>query len=219
MNDEIQERGDRILQAAGELFALYGYDKTTVDEIAQKAGVAKGTIYLHWESKDSLMAAVITRAIMRYVNTAIAYIKDDPLGGTVGGFVRGVMLSMRENALMRALFKTDRRVFGKFLQRHTFSLMEQRYDIFREAITRLREIGIVRAEADPELMAYIINCMSYGVINLEGSSTPPIERAIEGMTYVMQRALEAEGDGDIEAGKRIIIESFQKFKDLSFEGG
>ncbi|WP_297507274.1 TetR/AcrR family transcriptional regulator [Thermococcus sp.] len=46
---------EKLVSAAMELFARKGFDKTTVDEIVAKAGVAKGTFYLYFKSKDDLI--------------------------------------------------------------------------------------------------------------------------------------------------------------------
>ncbi len=46
---------EKLVSAAMELFAQKGFDKTTVDEIVAKAGVAKGTFYLYFKSKDDLI--------------------------------------------------------------------------------------------------------------------------------------------------------------------
>ena len=59
------EREQRILDAAANLIAHYGYDKTTVDEIAREAGVSKGAIYLHFKSKEDLFEALLLREIGR----------------------------------------------------------------------------------------------------------------------------------------------------------
>ena len=46
---------EKLVSAAMELFAKKGFDKTTVDEIVARAGVAKGTFYLYFKSKDDLI--------------------------------------------------------------------------------------------------------------------------------------------------------------------
>jgi len=53
----------RILDAAGRLFLQYGYKHTTVDDIAVEAGVAKGSIYLHFDSKETIFGTVCQRLI------------------------------------------------------------------------------------------------------------------------------------------------------------
>ncbi|MGK0347935.1 MAG: AcrR family transcriptional regulator [Myxococcota bacterium] len=50
----------RILQAATHHFLRFGYRKASISDIAKDAGVAKGTIYLYFESKNALMVAAIS---------------------------------------------------------------------------------------------------------------------------------------------------------------
>ncbi len=52
---------DAILDAAERLLGLYGYAKTTVDDIAHEAGIGKGTIYLHFHSKEEIAVSWIGR--------------------------------------------------------------------------------------------------------------------------------------------------------------
>jgi AcrR family transcriptional regulator len=49
----------RILRAAYELFLTHGYRKTSLDDIARKAEVAKGTVYLYFENKGQLLIAAV----------------------------------------------------------------------------------------------------------------------------------------------------------------
>jgi AcrR family transcriptional regulator len=52
------DKREAILQAAWSLIRHYGYSKTTIDDIARKAGVGKGTIYLYFRSKTDIMLAL-----------------------------------------------------------------------------------------------------------------------------------------------------------------
>jgi AcrR family transcriptional regulator len=52
-----------LLEAAAEVFARKGYHRTTVDEIARAIGVAKGTIYYHFENKEDLYLAIIREGV------------------------------------------------------------------------------------------------------------------------------------------------------------
>lgn len=49
----------KLLMAASELFASKGYRQTTVDQIAKKAGVAKGTFFVHFAAKDAAVASLL----------------------------------------------------------------------------------------------------------------------------------------------------------------
>jgi TetR/AcrR family fatty acid metabolism transcriptional regulator len=66
---EIQrrEREDLILQAAREVFLEKGYYESSIDEIAARVGVAKGTIYLHFASKEALVIAIVSKSINAFV--------------------------------------------------------------------------------------------------------------------------------------------------------
>ncbi|HHW09523.1 MAG TPA: TetR/AcrR family transcriptional regulator [Firmicutes bacterium] len=50
---------ERILEAAAALFAEYGYAETSMDRIAEKAEVAKGSIFYHFKNKDGLLVALV----------------------------------------------------------------------------------------------------------------------------------------------------------------
>ncbi|GCE47587.1 TetR family transcriptional regulator [Thermosporothrix hazakensis] len=70
-----QEREQLILKAAEEILLEKGYYETSMDEIAARVGIAKGTIYHHFPSKEELVAALITwniEAALREVEAVVA---------------------------------------------------------------------------------------------------------------------------------------------------
>ena len=56
---------DAILDATDRLLALFGYRKMTVEDIAAEAGIGKGTIYLHFSSKEEVVLSHIDRIVER----------------------------------------------------------------------------------------------------------------------------------------------------------
>jgi AcrR family transcriptional regulator len=56
---------DTILDATDQLLARYGYKKMTMDDLAQEVGIGKGTIYLHFSSKEEVVLSHIDRIIDR----------------------------------------------------------------------------------------------------------------------------------------------------------
>jgi TetR/AcrR family fatty acid metabolism transcriptional regulator len=64
-----EERGALILQAAEAVLAEKGYHDTSMDEIASRVGIAKGTIYLHYPSKDDLVIALFAREMTSFRQT------------------------------------------------------------------------------------------------------------------------------------------------------
>src|SRR5215813_7199669 len=60
-----EDISDLILDAADRLMARYGYRKMTMDDLAQEVGIGKGTIYLHFPSKEEVALSHIDRIIER----------------------------------------------------------------------------------------------------------------------------------------------------------
>ena len=56
-------RKNEILDVAAELFVLKGYDKTSTGDILEKTGIARGTLYYHFKSKEELLDALVDRIV------------------------------------------------------------------------------------------------------------------------------------------------------------
>ena len=62
-----QEREELILRAAEEVLLEKGYHNTSIDEIAARVGIAKGTVYLHFASKEALVFALLMRGMQKLI--------------------------------------------------------------------------------------------------------------------------------------------------------
>jgi AcrR family transcriptional regulator len=60
-----EDINDLILDAADRLLARYGYTKMTIDDLAREVGIGKGTVYLHFKSKEDVALSRIDRVIER----------------------------------------------------------------------------------------------------------------------------------------------------------
>jgi len=58
-------RQEGILAAAFAVFAAHGYEATRIDEVARRAGIAKGTIYLYFRDKEQLFRAVVRSLLQK----------------------------------------------------------------------------------------------------------------------------------------------------------
>lgn len=68
---EIDKIKESILKAAQDLFRKYGYQKTSVNEIAKKAKIAKATLYKYFDSKEILLHSILMDYIRISVNEII----------------------------------------------------------------------------------------------------------------------------------------------------
>jgi AcrR family transcriptional regulator len=74
------ERRQAIIEAALDEFIARGFTATRLDDIAKRAGVAKGTIYLHFKDKESMFEELIRTAIVPLIGRMHA---PPPIGGSV----------------------------------------------------------------------------------------------------------------------------------------
>ncbi len=61
----IHNRTELIIDAADELFARYGYERTSMDDIARHLGIGKGSIYLDFRTKEEILITILKRYVQR----------------------------------------------------------------------------------------------------------------------------------------------------------
>jgi len=74
-------RTARILEAATRLYLAYGARRTSMDDIANEAGMAKGSLYLSFKSKDELFHALIENLLRKWLASARSRLTEET--GTV----------------------------------------------------------------------------------------------------------------------------------------
>ncbi len=105
-------RESRILDAAGELLLSFGYRKVTVDDVARRAEVGKGTVYLHWSSKLELFAAVLMREVAWLTATHLEVLRSDPAEVQLHRTLRHLFLLVMRRPLARAFYTGDTELLG-----------------------------------------------------------------------------------------------------------
>jgi len=84
------ERRQAIVEAALQEFVARGFTATRLDDIAKRAGVAKGTIYLHFKDKESMFEELIRTAIVPLVGRIIS---PPPMGASIRDTIEHVALT------------------------------------------------------------------------------------------------------------------------------
>lgn len=158
-------RADAILDAASELIQRWGYNKTTVDDIARKAGVAKGTIYLHWKTRDDLFQALMARETRVITEDIQQRIANDPEGATVHGSTKHSLLATAQYPLMKAVLLRDSDMLGKWghSQQET-GAYEQRLGGYRGLLELMRKAGLVRTDMEVREQLYLLSILSIGML-------------------------------------------------------
>ena len=216
---DTDDRQEQILDAAASVIIRLGYDKTTMKDIADEAGVSRRTVYLYFKGKEELFEALLYREWLRYAQTWLETIESDPRGGTLGGFFRATMRAVNSHPLNASMMRRDRRVIGNYLRKpdNLFAWLETS-SISADFIRAMQAAGAVRPELDPEVTAHIIEVLGYGQLTITDfkppDQIPPYEAVTEAIADMMDRLLTpaagapASGapaaGGDSEAGKAVM---------------
>src|SRR5215471_16433596 len=203
-----QERADRILDAAAELIVRWGYKKTTIDDIARQAGVAKGTIYLHWKTREDLFMALLTREDLKLVEDIKQRIANDPEGSTLRGFVKQSTLALMKNPLMKAMLLNDTEMLGEYASReYNSATYAERIENYTTFLEFLRAHGIVRTDMGVREQTYILSAIWMGFLlvdpwmpdELKASDEEIAEMLANTVQYALEPRTTATGS-EIDAG-------------------
>ena len=148
------ERRQAIIEAALDEFISRGFTATRLDDVAKRAGVAKGTIYLHFKDKESMFEELIRTALVPLIGRMTA---PPPIGGSVRDAIEG----FAEN-FIREVATTRRGDIVRLIvaEGPRFPAVADFY--YREVVSRglagmraLIELGIARGEIrQPELARF-----------------------------------------------------------------
>lgn len=174
---EKQQRRDQIVSAAVSQWLEEGFDATSVAAIAQRAGVAKGTVYLYFDSKESILAEVIARYSL----------EPD---------VRGLLSSMESVAPDQAIRLLIRGVWTALLGRiEVVRLLVREITIRPEhARTFIENVVLPTNRA---LAEYLERAAERGALELEGIDSFVAARALVGALTIFVFTQKVFGGDDL----------------------
>lgn len=160
-----RERAERILDAAAALVLRWGYDKTTLDDIARVAGVAKGTLYLHWKTREELFVALLFRERSGLAAEVKRRIAEQPDGATLHGMLRHSALALMERPLLKAALLRDTEVIGRLSEAAPASgAYAERLAAFQTYLEVLRDQGLVRTDQSLRSQVYLVGAIFAGFL-------------------------------------------------------
>ncbi|MDQ2717495.1 MAG: TetR/AcrR family transcriptional regulator [Chloroflexota bacterium] len=201
----LDERAQRILQGATRLILHYGYDKTTMNDIAAEANVSKSTLYLYWQSKEELFRALLTRETLDVVDDWLRRVQDDPQGGTLFGIYQHGFRALLAHPLMSALYTKESHVLGDYVRRRDPAVHVLPYRLNCLLVQRLQAAGMIRADLRDEVLNHVLVLISVGLFSigelLPQEEAPPLEEVVDVLAQMVQRSLAPAEPGDSAQGK------------------
>ncbi|KYF54615.1 hypothetical protein BE08_11885 [Sorangium cellulosum] len=175
-----RQRAERILDAAADLVLRWGYKRVTIDEVAKRAGIGKGTVYLHWRTREALFLAVLARDSVKMYERLIAVIREDPAEILLHRMLRRTLLLLKELPLLQAMFTGDTEVLGNLLEeRAAGPIQSRKFVSFREYFALLRSHGLLRTDVAAGDQFYAINASMFGFYLLDPLLPPEERRSLD----------------------------------------
>lgn len=177
------EKYQRILDAAVEVIAERGYFKSPVSEIAKRAGVADGTVYLYFKSKDDVLRTAIDRRFETfYQQIADAFVTIEGPREQLEYIAQVHLESYQVNRSMAVLLQTEMRQSAKFIAEFSHRHLARYIQTVREVVRRGQEMGIFRRDLSDGVVAH---CM-FGTIDELVSSAVFTGRAYDAKATAAQ---------------------------------
>src|SRR5881227_2571897 len=145
---------DAILRAAIDVFAERGYFNAQVADVARVAGVAAGTVYLYFRSKDDLLISIFERTMREALAHGRASVADisDPCE-RLRRLARGHLARLGQDRKLAVVFQVELRQSTKFMERLSSSLLRDYLGLIREAIADGQRAHIFRPALNPTMAA------------------------------------------------------------------
>ncbi len=198
------EKYQRILDAAITVIAEKGFFQSRVAEIAERAGVADGTIYLYFKNKEQILMAAIDSAFAAFLERARRELKPDAgPGEKLRRLARLHLETLGANRGIAIVFQTELRQSAKFLAQFSRRNLAEYFDLIRAVVREGQRAGVFRGEVSDKIAT---NCF-FGALDemvtswMLSERDYPLAGAADAVVDVILRGLETRrGDGPAKPG-------------------
>jgi AcrR family transcriptional regulator len=164
-----EEMRGEILDAAIGVFADKGYHASSISDVADAAGMAKGKIYIYFESKDELTIAIVDR----HFAAVEEQIMGEALGDTLDGFLERLRATMDVPAEQASFHRVFFEVFGPSFASDDFTEHVARFfdrlgSHYAKQIAHLQKLGEIARHHDASSFGRALASMLDGVVLHKG---------------------------------------------------
>ena len=191
---EAGERKEEILDAAEKLFGTKGFDHTSTNDILEAVGIARGTLYYHFKSKEEILDGVIERISNRLMLDAGKVIRDTELP-VLERLTKAILALNVESEIGHEVMEQVHRPQNALMhQKMQQQLLDGITPLFTELVEEGVRQGICHTDYPGEVveMTLIYANTAFDELNMEGLSQEKREQKIDGFIYNMERLMGME---------------------------
>jgi AcrR family transcriptional regulator len=186
-------RATRILDVAADLLVRHGYRRVTMDDVAAGVGIGKGTVYLHWKTREQLFSAVFAREVRSAMDELRQALQQDPRTCLLHAFARAYFLAITHRPLLHGLLLADPQLLGTLTGPTDAARDDRHAGMARDYLALLGEHGLLRDDMPVDEIGYAYQATFEGFLRAAGAApaSRPEERA-DLLARTIRRAFEQE---------------------------
>ena len=158
----VADKRAAILRAAIKVFAQKGYFNSKVADIAKEAGIADGTVYLYFKSKDEILHSVFDRAMEEFIAEGKREIAEiEQADERLKRIAQLHLEKLGADRDLAVVFQVELRGSTKFMEEFSGGGFAEYLDIIRHTISEGQKSGVFRTDLKPITAAKIL----YGALD------------------------------------------------------
>jgi TetR/AcrR family fatty acid metabolism transcriptional regulator len=147
-----KDKRTRILKSAVKVFAQKGFYHAKVSEIAKRAGVADGTIYLYFKNKDEILISIFEEELGKFIAEVQAEMAVEPdLIVKIRKYVHAHLRFVKKNPKLAQVFQLELRQSNRFIKEYTGSKLKEYLNLVGNLIEQGQREGLFRSDVHPGL--------------------------------------------------------------------
>jgi TetR/AcrR family fatty acid metabolism transcriptional regulator len=153
----VADKREAILRAATKVFAESGYFNSKVADVAKVAGVADGTVYLYFKSKEEILRSIFERGVGEMLSEARARIAGvtDPRA-RLREIARLHLESLSADRDLAIVFQVELRGSTKFMEEFSAAGLAEYLRLIRETFEEGQRAGVFRADLNAKIVAKVL---------------------------------------------------------------
>jgi len=187
------KRASAILDAAADLLLRHGYRRVTIDDVAAAANIGKGTVYLHWKTREQLFSAVFEREVLAAIGELRQALRQDPQVCLLHRFACTYFLAIARRPLLRGFLLADPELLGKLTASRDTSRDDRHIAMSRAYLELLAGHGLLRDDMDTDEIGYAYQATFEGFLQQEAAAPADgLAQRAELLARTVRRAFESD---------------------------
>lgn len=182
-----RDKREALLRAARDVLVEQGYHQAKIDEIARRAGVAKGTYYLYFHDKRAIFAELLGGLVARIEAAIVRVDETAELGAQVRHNIRATIAVLGEDASLARIVLGPSPGLDVAFQDAVVQMHERVVAILAKALTDGQALGVVSDGAPDLLAAFAIGALKEAVLRSDDLLPARREQIVTELAHVLER--------------------------------